>query len=100
MFNSLVDRGQCLVAFETDNHLRRLLLFLGTGTSEQSRYTVFDVEEMFLQGWIPDCRNRICDEGAHHALPAMPENTFANFETVGENLALADARPRSWIEVR
>ena len=49
MFRALKPDGECLVTFETDNFLRRLLLFLGIGTSEQYYYKISDVEEMFLQ---------------------------------------------------
>ena len=49
MFNALKPGGECLVTFETDNFLRRLLLFLGIGTSEQYYYKISDVEEMFLR---------------------------------------------------
>jgi hypothetical protein len=50
MFAALGTSGQCLVTFETDNPLRRLLLFLGIGTSEQYYYKISDVEDLFLQG--------------------------------------------------
>jgi ubiquinone/menaquinone biosynthesis C-methylase UbiE len=49
MFAALVPSGKCLVTFETDNLLRRFLLFLGIGTSEQYYYKISDVEDMFLQ---------------------------------------------------
>jgi len=47
MFSALKPGGDCLVTFETDNFLRRLLLFFGIGTSEQYYYKISDVEEMF-----------------------------------------------------
>jgi len=49
MFNALKPDGQCLVTFETDNFLRRFLLFFGMGTSEQYYYKISDVEDMFLK---------------------------------------------------
>ena len=49
MFTALKDSGECLVTFETDNLLRRFLLFLGIGLSEQYYYRISDVEEMFLR---------------------------------------------------
>ena len=48
MFGALKPGGECLVTFETDNFLRRLLLFFGIGTSEQYYYKISDVEDMFL----------------------------------------------------
>jgi len=47
MRSALKPGGECLVTFETDNFLRRLLLFFGLGTSEQYYYKISDVEEMF-----------------------------------------------------
>ncbi len=47
MFNALKPGGECLVTFETDNFLRRILLFLGIGTSEQYYYEISDVQQMF-----------------------------------------------------
>src|SRR5438552_6548560 len=49
MFSSLKPGGECLVTFETDNFLRRLLLFFGIGTSEQYYYKISDVEDLFLK---------------------------------------------------
>src|SRR5438445_1518755 len=49
MFNALKPDGECLVTFETDNFLRRFLLFFGIGTSEQYYYKISDVEDMFLR---------------------------------------------------
>jgi len=49
MFNALQPSGQCLVTFETDNFLRRLLVYCGIGTSEQYYYKISDVEDMFLK---------------------------------------------------
>ncbi|SRR6266699_221146 len=49
MFNALKPNGECLVTFETDNFLRRILLFFGIGTSEQYYYKISNVEEMFLK---------------------------------------------------
>ena len=49
MFNALKPSGKCLVTFETDNFLRRLLLFFGIGTSEQFYYKISDVEDLFLK---------------------------------------------------
>src|SRR5437016_2576677 len=46
MFSALKPAGECLVTFETDNFLRRVLLFFGIGTSEQYYYKISDVEEM------------------------------------------------------
>jgi ubiquinone/menaquinone biosynthesis C-methylase UbiE len=48
MFNALKPGGECIVTFETDNFLRRLLLFLGIGASEQYYYKISDVQQMFL----------------------------------------------------
>jgi ubiquinone/menaquinone biosynthesis C-methylase UbiE len=49
MFNALEPSGKCLVTFETDNMLRRVLLLFGIGTSEQYYYKISDVEGMFLK---------------------------------------------------
>jgi ubiquinone/menaquinone biosynthesis C-methylase UbiE len=49
MLFALKPSGKCLVTFETDNLLRRLLLFFGVGTSEQYYYRISDVEDMFLK---------------------------------------------------
>src|SRR5438093_10982271 len=49
MFNALQPSGQCLVTFETDNFLRRLLVYCGIGASEQYYYKISDVEDMFLK---------------------------------------------------
>lgn len=49
MFDALKPSGECLVTFETDNFLRRVLLFLGIGTSEQYYYKISDVQDMFLK---------------------------------------------------
>ena len=49
MFTALRPSGKCLVTFETDNLLRRFLLFFGIGTSEQYYYKISDVEGMFLK---------------------------------------------------
>ena len=49
IFTALAPSGQCLVTFETDNPLRRFLLFFGIGTSEQYYYKISDVEDMFLK---------------------------------------------------
>lgn len=46
MFGALKPFGQCLVTFETDNFLRRVLLFLGVGKSEQY-YKISDVQPRF-----------------------------------------------------
>jgi len=47
MFGALGPTGRCLVTFETDNPLRRFLLFFGIGRSEQYYYKISDVENMF-----------------------------------------------------
>jgi ubiquinone/menaquinone biosynthesis C-methylase UbiE len=47
MLNALKPSGECLVTFETDNFLRRLLLSFGIGTSQQYYYKISDVENMF-----------------------------------------------------
>ena len=52
MFAALGTSGQCLVTFETDNPIRRLLVFLGIGISEQYYYKISDVEDLFLQGGL------------------------------------------------
>lgn len=52
MSASLRPSGECLVTFETDNPLRRFLLLLGIGTSEQYYYKISDVEELFLQAGL------------------------------------------------
>jgi len=49
MFSALKPGGECLVTFETDNFLRRFLLFFSIGTSEQYYYKISDVEDMFLK---------------------------------------------------
>ena len=49
MLRALKPGGECLVTFETDNFLRRLLLFFGIGTSEQYYYKISEVREMFLR---------------------------------------------------
>ena len=49
MFSALKPGGECLVTFETDNFLRRILLFFGIGTSEQYYYKISDVENLFLR---------------------------------------------------
>lgn len=46
MFAALKPVGRCLITFETDNPLRRILLFFRMGSSEQYYYTSCDVEEM------------------------------------------------------
>jgi hypothetical protein len=49
MFTALKPFGKCLVTFETDNLLRRFLLFFGIGISEQYYYKISDVEDMLLK---------------------------------------------------
>jgi len=49
MLSALKQGGEALVTFETDNFLRRFLLFFGIGTSEQYYYKIPDVEELFLK---------------------------------------------------
>ena len=49
MFIALNPSGKCMVTFETDNLLRRFLLFFGIGISEQYYYKISDVEDMFLK---------------------------------------------------
>jgi len=49
MLRALKPGGEALVTFETDNFLRRSLLFFGIGTSEQYYYKISDVQEMFLK---------------------------------------------------
>ena len=49
MLSALKPGGEALVTFETDNFLRRFLLFFGIGTSEQYYYKISDVEELFLK---------------------------------------------------
>ena len=49
MLSALKPGGVALVTFETDNFLRRFLLFFGLGTSEQYYYKISDVEDMFLK---------------------------------------------------
>ena len=49
MFSALKPGGEALVTFETDNFLRRLLLYFGIGTSEQYYYKISDVQDMFLK---------------------------------------------------
>jgi len=49
MFAVLGSSGKCLVTFETDNPLRRFLLLLGIGTSEQYYYKISEVEDLFLR---------------------------------------------------
>ena len=57
MFTSLQPYGKCLVTFETDNLLRRFLLFFGIGTSEQYYYKISDVEDMFLKAGLKVVRS-------------------------------------------
>jgi len=49
MLTALRPSGKCIVTFETDNLLRRFLLFFGRGHSEQYYYKISDVEELFLK---------------------------------------------------
>ena len=49
MLSALKPDGEALVTFETDNFLRRFLLFFGIGTSEQYYYKISDVEDLFLK---------------------------------------------------
>src|SRR6266571_8569860 len=57
MFTGLKPGGECLVTFETDNFLRRLLLYFGIGTSEQYYYKISDVEELFLEAGFKVARS-------------------------------------------
>ena len=57
MLNALKPGGQCLVTFETDNLLRRVLLSVGMGTSQQYYYTIFEVEDMFRKSGFKVVRN-------------------------------------------
>src|SRR6266550_4145470 len=57
MSSALKPGGECLVTFETDNFLRRLLFFFGVGTSEQYYYKISDVEDMFLKAGFKIGRN-------------------------------------------
>src|SRR5438876_5049752 len=57
MFSALKPGGECLVTFETDNFLRRVLLFFGIGTSEQYYYKISDVQEMFLKAGFKVARS-------------------------------------------
>ncbi len=57
MFTALRPSGQCLVTFETDNLLRRFLLFFGIGTSEQYYYKISDVEQMFVNAGFKALRS-------------------------------------------
>jgi ubiquinone/menaquinone biosynthesis C-methylase UbiE len=49
IYAALQPSGKCIVTFETDNILRRLVLFFGIGASEQYYYKISDVEDMFLK---------------------------------------------------
>jgi hypothetical protein len=49
MYAVLQPSGKCIVTFETDNFLRRVLLLFGIGTSEQYYYKISDVEDMYLK---------------------------------------------------
>src|SRR5437899_10490476 len=49
MLRALKPGGEALVTFETDNFLRRFLLFFGIGTSEQYYYKISEVEDMLLK---------------------------------------------------
>ncbi len=49
MYDALEPSGKCIVTFETDNFLRRVLLLFGIGTSEQYYYKISDVKGMFLR---------------------------------------------------
>jgi len=57
MLSALKPAGEALVTFETDNFLRRFLLFFGIGTSEQYYYKISDVEEMFQKAGFRVLRN-------------------------------------------
>jgi len=57
MLRALKPGGEALVTFETDNFLRRFLLFFGIGTSEQYYYKISDVEEMFEKAGFRVLRN-------------------------------------------
>ena len=46
---ALDNGGRCLVTFETDNPLRRLLLGIGLGKAEQRYYRRTEVEKMFRE---------------------------------------------------
>jgi len=57
MLSALKPDGEALVTFETDNFLRRFLLFFGIGTSEQYYYKISDVEGMFLKAGFKIARS-------------------------------------------
>jgi|SRR6266487_2242266 len=57
MRDALKPGGSCLITFETDNFLRRLLLFFGIGTSEQYYYKISDVEDMFQKAGFKTSRS-------------------------------------------
>jgi len=92
MFSALKPGGEALVTFETDNFLRRLLLYFGIGTSEQYYYKISDVQDMFLKAGFKVGKKRICDANYSNPLPKMPEAVSPYIETVRKTLALANAR--------
>lgn len=49
LFKTLKPGGVCLVTFETDNFIRRIVLYAGIGVSEQYYYRISDIEEMLLK---------------------------------------------------
>lgn len=64
MFVALRPSGTCPVTFETDNLLRRFLLFFGIGTSEQYYYKISDVEDLFLRAGF-----QVMESGAVMRIP-------------------------------
>src|SRR6266566_4311560 len=49
MQNALVKEGKCLVSFESDNLIRRLVILIGLGSANQRYYRIRDVESLFLK---------------------------------------------------
>src|SRR5439155_23303858 len=63
MLRALKPGGAALVTFETDNFLRRFLLFFGIGTSEQY-YKISDVEDLCLKAGF-----RVAQSGSVMRIP-------------------------------
>ena len=57
MQNALVKEGKCLVSFESDNLIRRLVIFLGLGSANQRYYRIRDVEDIFLKAGLKVVRS-------------------------------------------
>lgn len=100
VFAALRPSGKCLVTFETDNLLRRFLLFFGVGTSEQYYYRISDVEELFLKAGFKIVRSGAVMRITCDLVPKMPEIISSGLEAIRATLAVADARLCARSEVR